>query len=96
MGERPVLEIALALKEDRDTKDIAGTCCLTNKVPENANELPPFEKCRTDKDAFIEMTGIFMKAMRERTPLFQKQGQRYIVQNLPAEDPLPEDLDEIF
>lgn len=95
MAEKTVLEVAQRLKGEVETNDIPGTCCLANKLPENGDELPPFEKCKDDKDAFIDMTQIFMKAMREKTPVFQKQGQRYIVQNPPSEHFSTEELDTV-
>ena len=95
MGEKTILEIARSLENGEKTDSIPGTCHMTNELPEAGYELPPFEKCKSDKDAFIDMTQIFMKAMREKTSVFQKQGQRYIVQNPSSEHFTTEELDDI-
>jgi len=95
MGEKPILKIAENLKNGFETQDISGTCYMTNEIPETGEELPSFEDCAQNKDSFIKMTSVFMQSMRKRTKLFQKQGQRYIVQNPPSDHFTTDELDDI-
>jgi len=94
MGEKTILNIANAFKNDLGTR-VSGTCYLTNERPETGEELPTFEESKSEKAAFVKMTKIFMQSMRERKVVFQKMGQRYVVQNPPSDHFSAEELDDI-
>lgn len=97
MAERTVLHLASAIKNGCDTRDIPGLCHIAKQVPEGYIELPGFESCLSDKDAFIAMHRLLAENMDSRSArgLVQRHGDRYLVHNPPPIDVSPEDLDAI-
>ena len=99
MGERPVLEFALALSKGESPNDIRGLAYKSHEVPEGAVMLPSFEECRDDKQAFIKMYRAFYEncdPVRGKT-LAQKHGpDRYLIQNPPAKTLSQKELDAIY
>lgn len=85
MGEASVLELARALKEGRDWRDIRGLCFVSGRKPEGALELPSYEEAAADKSAFARMFKIFYDNSDpvSGVRLAQKTGDRYLVQNEP-------------
>lgn len=98
MGEKSMLELALALKNGEDWQNIRGLGYLSKKPKENYLELPSFEKCKDDKHSFIEAFNIFYKNCDPITAkgLYQKNADRYYIQNPPAENLSSKELDEVY
>jgi len=91
MAEKAVLELAGALKEGRETRELRGLCYLTDqtglaRVSDSYLELPSYEIAAGDKQAFIDMFHIFYQNNDPITAkgLYQKHGERYLVQNPPS------------
>lgn len=86
MGERSVVELAASLKAGRHPHAVRGLCYVSSKMPADCVELPSYEECAGDKDAF---TAMFHEFYRNNDPvsarrLAQRQDTRYLIQNPPA------------
>jgi uncharacterized radical SAM protein YgiQ len=97
MGERTVVDLACKLKNNEESSNIPGICHISNTPPENSIELPSFEDVKTDKSAFIRMFDLFYKYSDpdKGKSIFQKYGNRYLIQNEPQPYPNTKQLDEI-
>lgn len=101
MGEKQVEEIANFLKSNPKAgipKHIKGTVYLTSEPPEGAIELPSYEECKKNKEAFAKA---FMIQYDEQDPirgktLFQKHGDKYLVQNTPMLPLNQGELDKVY
>lgn len=95
MAERPIVEIAKALsegKEVRELTDIAGTVAFVKEM--GSHTLPDADKCH-DKLTFHQLNRYFYANYQEH-PLFQKSGGRIIRHNPPATALSSEELDKIY
>jgi len=98
MAEKSVLALAKGLQSGEDITKLRGVCYLAKEPPAAHIELPSFETVRTDKMRFIEMFHTFYRNNDPLTALglFQRHGDRVLVQN-PAEPYLSQiDLDAVF
>ncbi len=98
MAEKSVAELALALQNNEPADNIRGLSYIAREPKESYIELPAFELVRSDKNAFMEMFDIFYKntdALNAKG-LYQKTGERYLIQNPPQPAPRPEELDEYY
>jgi uncharacterized radical SAM protein YgiQ len=103
MAEKPILELAEALKTGRDPRSIRGLCYLAAETEVGSLkgsylELPSYETVTQDKNAFIDMFHIFY---RNNDPLnarglLQKHAARYLVQNPPAQYQTQAELDAVY
>ena len=101
MGEKPVLELADRLAKKEDITNICGLCYISKTIPEDALELPSFEDAASNKKLFHKMFKIFSDNSEAESAkkIFQKTGDRYLVQNKPylyTEDILEEITDLEF
>ncbi len=106
MGEKATLEIArnlqnrlrYNLKNTGDFQEIRGICYISKETKENYIPLPSFEEVITDKEKFIEMFHIFYRNNDPVTGkgLYQKHGDRYLIQNPPANYLTQEEIDNIY
>lgn len=98
MGEKSMLQLAQAIKEEKDWRDIKGLAYISKEPKENYITVPSFEECREDKYKFIEMFNIFYKNCDSLTAkgLNQQHGDRWLIQNPPSENFSSELLDEIY
>ena len=98
MGEKSMLQLAQAIKEEKDWRDIKGLAYISKEPKENYITVPLFEECREDKYKFIEMFNIFYKNCDSLTAkgLNQQHGDRWLIQNPPSENFSSELLDEIY
>jgi uncharacterized radical SAM protein YgiQ len=112
MGEKATVEIAeklkklksegVDLKKDKEKiksviKTIKGICYILNEKTDGFYELPDFEQVKNDKLKFIDMFNKFYELnLNTQKGFFQKQDNRFLVQN-PAQDDLTrEELDSIY
>lgn len=101
MAEKAVLELAHALKNKTDARNIRGLCYIASER-EAANpdylELPSFETVKEDKQAFIDMFHTFYRNNDPITAkgIIQKHGTRYLVHNPPAMALTQEELDDVY
>ena len=98
MGEIPMLELARSLEQNKSWQGIRGLSYIS-KTPKNGYiELPSFEECKKDKNKFIEAFNIFYNNCDPITAegLYEQVGDRYLIQNPPAELLSSKDMDEIY
>jgi len=89
MAEKSVLDLAAALSpvSPKDNiLNVRGLCYIARQPPAGYLELPAYETVVTDKLAFIEMFHIFYhnNDPLNAKGLYQKHGDRYLIQNPPA------------
>ena len=98
MAEKAIVELARALRDGQDIKDIRGICYIAPAPPQNGLELPAYEDVIADKKTFIRMFNVFYQNSDPLTAqvLFQKHGNRYLVQNPPQPHLTTPELDHIY
>ncbi len=95
MAEESVTALARALQAGEDVRALRGLCYIANRPPAGYLELPAYESVAADKLAFIEMFHVFYRNSDPLSAkgLFQRHGERCLVQNPPAPYPSQEKLD---
>ncbi len=87
MGEKTVLELAEALKNDTSAEDIRGLCYISKEKKEGYLELPALKECqdKNDKSKFINMFHLFYENNDPLTSkgLYQEHNGRYLIQTPP-------------
>jgi len=102
MGENQTIQIARRLAGGEDVKsltDILGTCYITENIPDKKGVfLASFEKVSSDKRAYAEAARIELEEQDHirGKALFQKHGNKYIVQNPPMPPLTTEELDRVY
>ncbi|MBR2152062.1 MAG: YgiQ family radical SAM protein [Clostridia bacterium] len=102
MGENQTIQIAnrLAKGEDISTlTDILGTCYITENIPDKKGVfLASFEKVSSDKRAYAEAARIELEEQDHirGKALFQKHGNKYLVQNAPMPPLTTKELDRVY
>lgn len=87
MAEISNLKLAEAVRDGKDWRDIPGICYASSEKKDGFVEMPSYEECSQDKDAFIKAFRMFYynSDPRYAKGLLQKHGNRYMVQNPPSE-----------
>ncbi len=99
MAERSIIELAVAVKNGEDYKNIRGLAYLEAvknvTLTDTDIVMPSFEECIDKKESFLEMFKLFYDNSSDvySTRLFQQVGDRYVVLN-PASIITTEILDE--
>jgi uncharacterized radical SAM protein YgiQ len=98
MAEQSVLHLAQALASGEDPHNVKGLCFIAKESPPGYQELPSYETVIADPLAFIEMFHTFYRNNDPLTArgLFQRHGDRCLVQTPPPSPMLQEDLDAIY
>lgn len=98
MSELSNLRIAQCMRDSKPWKDTDGICYASNEVPEGYIELPSYEDCSKDNEAFIEAFRLFRDNCDPVTAkgLVQKHSERYLIQNPPSRHLTTEEIDEIY
>ncbi|KTB48735.1 YgiQ family radical SAM protein [Dehalogenimonas alkenigignens] len=103
MAEKATVELARTLNQVGDVRQIRGLCYIageadTAAVRKNYLELPPLDLVEEDKEAFTEMFYAFYQNNDPITArgLYQKHGNRYLVQNPPQPSMSQLELDAVF
>lgn len=98
MAEGSVLVLAQALQQGKDVTRLRGLCYIARIPPQNYLELPSFEEVSTDKLAFTNMFHTFYQNNDPITAhgLYQKHGDRYLIQIPPVVYPPQPELDAIY
>ncbi|WP_286034341.1 YgiQ family radical SAM protein [Fusobacterium necrogenes] len=98
MGEKSMLALARALKGGREWRNIRGLCYISKDKNESYLELLSYEECVADKFKFIDAFNNFYINCDPITAkgLYQKCGDRYLIQNPPSENFTSDELDEIY
>lgn len=98
MAEKAIVELAQKMRDGQSIKDIRGICYISPAPPPDYIELPAYEDIVADKKSFVGMFNIFYQNNDPLTAqgLFQRHGQRYLVQNPPQAHLTTEELDKIY
>lgn len=103
MGEKQIVALAKALDTNtfrESLPDIAGICYMSKEGPQEEKEIlcPSYEEVKEDKQLFAEA---FKIQYGEQDPfqgrtIYQKHGDRYVVQNPPAKPLSTEEMDRVY
>ncbi len=98
MGEKTILETAAKLKKGKPLFPVKGLCYISDQPEYKYTELPSYEECASDKDKFTSMFRLFYENNDPLTArgLYQKTGDRYLIQNPPQMNPGEKELDEFY
>ena len=98
MGELSNLEIAQRMRDGKDWKDVRGICYMSPEKPEPSVELPPYEECAADPEAFAEMFRIFRDNSDPVSGrrMVQAYGKRFLVHNRPQRNMTQQELDSVY
>ncbi|XUX01038.1 MAG: YgiQ family radical SAM protein [Dehalogenimonas sp.] len=103
MAEKATLELAKILDRGGDPHQIRGLCYISGEsdippIRENYIELPPLDVVEKDKTAFTDMFHTFYRNNDPITArgLYQKHGNRFLVQNPPQPSMTQSELDAVF
>lgn len=98
MGEKSMLQLAQALRDGKEWRDIRGLAYIAKEWREGYIDLPSFEECRDDKRSFVKAFELFYLNCDPVTAkgLCQKHADRYLVQNPPSPIFTSEEMDEIY
>ncbi|AOV99971.1 hypothetical protein CY91_00845 [Dehalococcoides mccartyi] len=103
MAEKAVLELAAALKNGTEVRDIRGLCYIAGAEESAIKragylELPPFEAVEKDAHTLIDMFHDFYRNNDSLTAkgLYQKNGNRYLIQNPPSMPLTQKEMDGIY
>ncbi len=97
MGERAVLELAACLKASGDHENIRGLSYIAKERREDYTELPAHEAVAGNPSLFRELFATFYhnNDPAHARGLCQKHGDRYLVQNPPADYLTEKELDDL-
>ena len=95
MAEKSALEVAGAFRAGNDPRAVRGLSYIAKEKPADYIELPAYETVAADKTAFIEMFHTFYQNNDPVSAkgLCQQHGDRWLVQNPPAQYEALPDLD---
>ncbi|MDY5306357.1 YgiQ family radical SAM protein [Fusobacterium gastrosuis] len=98
MGEMSMLQLARALKNGEDWKNIRGLCYISKEDKEEYLKLPSHQECLDNKDIFTEAFHNFYLNCDPITAkgLVQKCDDRYMIQNPPSLTYSEKEMDEIY
>lgn len=86
MGEKSILAVANALRQNDPFFDIDGICYISSDIPKGFTELPSYKDCVGDSKQFTQMFHQFYRNNDpvQSTGLVQQHDHRYLIQT-----PLP-------
>jgi len=98
MSELSNLELANALKNGTEWKDIRGICYVSGERKNGYLEMPSFDVCSVDNNGFINAFKMFHDNCDPLTAkgLMQGHGDRYLIHNPPSHHLSRETLDRIY
>lgn len=98
MAELATLEVARRIREGSDWRYVRGVCHASSGIPDGYLEMPSFEECRDDRDAFMRAFRIFRENSDPVTArgMVQRHGDRYLVHNRPQRPLTTPELDSLY
>ena len=98
MAEQSVVALANALRDGSGAEMVRGLCYIARQAPADYEELHSYEAACADKLQFIEMFHRFYLNSDPITAkgLFQRHGDRMVVQNPPAAYATQVEMDAVY
>ncbi len=98
MAEKSILELAQQLAGNLTPEQVRGVCFIDKEPRSGYLELPAYEVVAVDKQAFTDMFHVFYQNNDPITAkgLVQRHGDRYLIQNPPADHLTQPELDAIY
>lgn len=98
MAESAIKELAFALKNGKEYRDIRGICYIDSKPKEGFLELPSYAKVISSKEAYAKSFETFYENNDPLSAkgLYQKYENRYLIQNPPAYHLKQSELDRVY
>ena len=98
MAELATLEVARRIREGSDWREVRGVCHASSGIPDGYLEMPSFEECRDDRDAFMRAFRSFRENSDPVTAhgMVQRHGDRYLVHNRPQRPLTTPELDSLY
>ena len=98
MAELATREVARRIREGSDWREVRGVCHASSGIPDGYLEMPSFEECRDDRDAFMRAFRIFRENSDPVTAhgMVQRHGDRYLVHNRPQRPLTTPELDSLY
>ncbi len=98
MAERTVIELATALRNEDEWRNIRGICYATAGPKEGFLVAPPYEKVAENTKTFEDF---FLMFSRNSDPVTargfcQRHGDRWLIHNPPQPPLSPEELDAVY
>ncbi len=87
MGEQALIDLSLALKEQRSVEDIRGLCYISKEPVLEYHQLPSHQECLEEKEKYIDLFDLFYDNNDPISArgLCQKVDHRYSIQNPPCD-----------
>jgi len=97
MGEIAIKEFTLALKEERDPKDVRGICYISKEPKLEFLQIPSHQECLDNKEKYIDLFDSFYDNNDpiSANGLCQKVDTRYSIQNPPCDYLDEKEMDEV-
>jgi uncharacterized radical SAM protein YgiQ len=97
MAEKSVVDLANALKNEEEYKNIKGISYISKEPKEEFIQLQSHDECLKDKEKFIDTFDIFYDNNDpiSANGLCQKIDTRYLIQNPPSEYLNEKEMDEV-
>jgi uncharacterized radical SAM protein YgiQ len=95
MGERPILQVALALEAGEIPQNIAGTTVISKQIASEPYHLLPEFHSKFSKQEFWQLNKEFLQNYRDKD-LYMLFAGRYLKHNKPAEPLSTNEMDEIY
>lgn len=98
MADTSVVRMARALKAGEPVTAMPGLCHISSKAPGKAITIPSFEAAVGNKAVFAKMFRSFYhySVSKQKTPLVQQHGTRYLIHNPPSLPLSAREMDVIY
>ena len=98
MAEISNLEVANALKDGNEWRNVRGICHISPEKNDGYLIMPSFESCSNDNDSFINAFRMFYDNCDPLTAkgLVQRHGDRFLIHNPPSRHISQDTLDRIY
>ena len=98
MTELATLEVAESISKGEDWRGTRGVCYMSSDPPAGYLEMPSYEECVSDPEAFVRMFRMFTESCDPVSGKGMKQahGNRWLVQNPPQRCLTTEELDSLY
>ena len=97
MGEIAIKEFTLALKQNKNPKDVRGICYISKEPVDDFIQIPSHQECLDNKEKYIDLFDSFYDNNDpiSANGLCQKIDSRYSIQNPPCDYLDEKEMDEV-